>query len=48
MVKTIGAEPSADILSKSLTSSFILSEIKNQIDWQRKNAQKTKAAEKDS
>ena len=48
MVKTIGAEPSADILSKSLKSSFILSEIKNQIDWQRKNAKKTKAAEKDS
>ena len=48
VVKTIGAEPSADILSKSLTSSFILSEIKNQIDWQRKNAQNTKAAEKDS
>ncbi len=48
MVKTNGAEPSADILSKSLISSFILSEIKNQIDWQRKNAKKTKAAEKDS
>ena len=48
VVKTTGAEPSADILSKSLKSSFILSEIKNQIDWQRKNAQKTKAAEKDS
>ena len=47
MVKTLGAEPSADILSKSLISSFILSEIKNQIDWQRKNA-KNKAAEKDS
>jgi hypothetical protein len=42
MIKTIGAEPSADILSKSLKSSFILSEIKNQIDWQRKNAKKTK------
>jgi len=48
MVKTLGAEPSADILSKSLKSSFILSEIKNQIDWQRKNAKKTKEAEKDS
>ena len=48
MVKTLGAEPSADILSKSLKSSFILSEIKNQIDWQRKNAKKTKAAEKES
>ena len=40
MVKNIGAEPSAEILSKSLKSSFILSEIKNQIDWQRKKAQK--------
>jgi len=48
MVKTLGAEPSADILSKSLKSSFILSEIKNQIDWQRKNAKKTKEAEKKS
>jgi len=42
MVKTIGSEPSAEILSKSLKSSFILSEIKNQIDWQRKNANKDK------
>ncbi len=40
MVKNIGAEPSAEILSKSLKSSFILSEIKNQIDWQRKKAKK--------
>ena len=46
--KTLGAEPSADILSKSLKSSFILSEIKNQIDWQRKKAKKTKEAEKES
>ncbi|MEJ2283822.1 MAG: hypothetical protein P8X85_09535 [Desulfobacterales bacterium] len=42
MVKTIGSEPSAEILSKSLKSSFILSEIKNQIDWQRKNAKEGK------
>ena len=42
MVKAIGSEPSAEILSKSLKSSFILSEIKNQIDWQRKNAKKAK------
>lgn len=42
MLKNIGSEPSDEILSKSLKSSFILSEIKNQIDWQRKNAQKTK------
>ena len=40
MVNTIGSEPSADILSKSLQSSFILSEITNQIDWQRKNPTK--------
>jgi len=42
MIKTIGSEPSAEILSKSLKSSFILSEIKNQIDWQRKNVKKAK------
>ena len=48
MVKTIGAQPSADILSKSLKSSFILSEIKNQIDWQRKEARKTKEGKKGS
>ena len=48
MVKNIGAEPSAEILSKSLKSSFILSEIKNQIDWQRKNAKKTKEGKKKS
>ena len=42
MLKTIGSVPSAEILSRSLKSSFILSEIKNQIDWQRKNAKKTK------
>ena len=48
MVKTLGSEPSADILSKSLKSSFILSEIKNQIDWQRKNAKKTETGKKKS
>jgi hypothetical protein len=37
--KTIGKEPSNDILAKSLKSSFILSEMKNQIEWQRKSAQ---------
>ena len=46
MVKNIGAEPSAEILSKSLKSSFILSEIKNQIDWQRKKAKKKQPAKK--
>jgi hypothetical protein len=39
ITKAIGVEPSNDILAKSLKSSFILSEIKNQIEWQRKNAQ---------
>ena len=39
--KTIGVEPSNDILARSLKSSFILSEIKNQIEWQRKNAKDT-------
>ena len=48
MIKTIGAEPSVEILAKSLKSSFILSEIKNQIDWQRKNAKKTKEGKKKS
>ena len=37
--KSSGVVPSDDILSRSLKSSFILSEIKNQIEWQRKNAQ---------
>jgi len=37
--KTLGVQPSSDILARSLKSSFILSEIKNQIDWQRNNAQ---------
>ena len=44
MINAIGAEPSTDILSKSLQSSFILSEIKNQIDWQRKNPKKSENA----
>jgi len=46
MVEAVGTEPSADLLSKSLQSSFILSEIKNQIDWQRKNPKKTENLEK--
>jgi hypothetical protein len=40
--KTVGVEPSDDLLARSLKSSFILSEIKNQIDWQRKNARRVK------
>ncbi len=39
--KIFEVEPSNDILAKSLKSSFILSEIKNQIEWQRKNARNT-------
>ena len=37
--KSVGVEPSNEILAMSLKSSFILSEIKNQIVWQRKKAQ---------
>jgi hypothetical protein len=40
--KTIGADPSDDIIAQSLRSSFILSEIKNQFDYQRKEALKSK------
>ena len=39
--KTTGQDPSNEILARSLQSSFILSEIKNQIEWQRKNAKKS-------
>ena len=39
MKKTIGAEPDNEIIAGSLRSSFILSEIRNQIEWQRKNAE---------
>lgn len=45
--KTTGIEPDDDILAKSLKSSFILSEIKNQIEWQRKNDQKENGSEDD-
>jgi hypothetical protein len=45
--KTIGKEPSNDILAKSLKSSFILSEMKNQIEWQRKGAKNTKETDDD-
>ena len=38
--KTIGADPDYDIIASSLKSSFILSEIKNQLDYQRKESQK--------
>ena len=45
--KTIGKEPSNDILAKSLKSSFILSEIKNQIEWQRKGAKNVNETDDD-
>jgi hypothetical protein len=40
MQKTIGADPDNEIIARSLKSSFILSEIKNQLDYQRKQAPK--------
>ena len=40
--KAIGADPSCDVIAKSLKSSFILSEIKNQFNYQRKTSQKRK------
>jgi hypothetical protein len=48
MKKMIGVEPNFDIIAESLKSTFILSEIKNQIEWQRKNAEKTKGVKKDT
>lgn len=42
MIKTTGAEPGYDTIAASLKSSFILSEIKNQIDYQRKITKKKK------
>jgi hypothetical protein len=44
--KTIGADPKYDIIARSLRSSFILSEIKNQFDYQRKKSQKGKQLKK--
>ena len=38
-----GDIPNQDILAASLKSTFILSEIKNQIDWQRDNPDKVSA-----
>ena len=38
--KITGQKASMEEIANSLTSSFILSEIKNQIDWQRKNPDK--------
>ena len=38
---TMGADPSYDIIAKSLQSSFILSEIKNQLEYQRNKSHKS-------
>jgi hypothetical protein len=37
-----GEEPSAMEIAQSLKSTFIISEIKNQIDWQRNGQEKAK------
>ena len=37
-----GEEPSATEIAQSLTSTFIMSEIKNQIGWQRNGQKKAK------
>ena len=42
MKKTSGSEPSNETIAASLKSSFILSEIKNQMDYLRKTATKKK------
>lgn len=46
MKKTTGVEPGYDTIAASLKSSFILSEIKNQMDYQRKLAKKRIAQKK--
>jgi len=43
--KSSGDEPSEAEIALSLKCSFILSEIKNQIDWQRQSAPKTSETE---
>lgn len=40
ILKTTGQEPSQEEIAESLKCTFILSEIKNQINWQRKNPEK--------
>jgi hypothetical protein len=42
--KTTGKKPTHDEIAHSLKSTFILSEIKNQINWQRKNHKKAPKA----
>jgi hypothetical protein len=46
MKKTIGTDPGYEVIARSLKSSFILSEIKNQLDYQRKLTQNKKAIKK--
>jgi hypothetical protein len=48
MIKTTGTEPGYDTIAASLKSTFILSEIKNQIDYQRKMTAKKRNAPKKS
>ena len=48
MLKTMGSEPDTRTIAASLKSSFILSEIKNQMDYQRKMTAKNKNATKKS
>jgi len=48
MLNTMGSEPDTNTIAESLKSSFILSEIKNQMDYQRKMAAKKKKALKKS
>jgi hypothetical protein len=43
--KSCGDKPSEEEIASSLKCSFILSEIKNQIDWQRQGSQKTSKSE---
>ena len=42
--KTTGQKPTHGEIAQSLKSTFILSEIKSQIDWQRKNTGKASQA----
>jgi hypothetical protein len=44
--KTTGEKPTHGEIAQSLKSTFILSEIKNQIDWQRKSKTKLIGNEK--
>ena len=43
--KSSGVAPSEAEIASSLKSSFILNDIKNQIDWQRQDAQSTNKVE---